>query len=552
MFDCSVLLIIFHLRLLLCTKSSTESWMHFRQDQNEVKPVNFKSFDFLLNSVEMSNILKKYNRGFPRGVWGTVIFPDIYKGSSDNDAGYSFWSKYDSIIFDQNSRLKDSFNNFRNKLYLDSCMEDNSKTWRCCEHPNYPGCSTLPSNAKAIETMLRDPQIDVGLTFAYLWCTKAWANFHNFNDIQQKNILEDIEIGCPNPCFGNPCKSTRGVKNHICHVTGTFENDYECNCKEDMIWDRSLKTCLPTNPCDRKRFPVCIPENILQCIAYNSSAYECICKPDYMGIDCSLPRDACHERVNKSQSNGDYNCQIHLGNICQPILGTDYYDCICLGNYQPLLHTTEPNCFGRVNPCHTIQITDFLMNSRFHVESSKTFAIVSKEHQNIYSNSVIYWGLTCLNGGQCVASDDFTQAACVCHMALDNSVLYTGLNCEYSTRISSSWTPPPPSFAEDCSLFHFQYRKQCLKNNIIENQISNSFNSSVESNDMVTVQGVIQGASEEISPYSSLEPCFKQSFLGFTMEETFSYKTLHHLLYITIFIVILSGVIWHVFRLSIV
>ncbi|RTG82246.1 uncharacterized protein DC041_0009156, partial [Schistosoma bovis] len=364
--------------------------------------------------------------------------------------GYSFWSKYDSIVFNRSLRFKDSFIHFRNQIYSDSCIEDNLKKWKCCEQPNHPSCSILPLKTKAIETMLSDPQTDISLVFAYLWCTKVWANFHTFNATQQRDFLEDIETGCPNPCFGNPCKNTQGVKNHICQVTGTFENQFwledirfsanigviiKIIVKElatvmninvtVMIWDKNLRICLPINPCDRKRFQVCIPENTLQCIAYNSSDYECICKSEYMGIDCSLPRDACYERVDKSQSNGNLNCQIHLGNICQPILGTDYYQCICLESYQPLLYTSEPNCFGRINPCHTIHITDLLIDSSLNDEK-KNFQIVSNKNQYIHPSTVIYWGLTCLNGGQCVASEDFTHAACVCPTAPDGSLLYTG------------------------------------------------------------------------------------------------------------------------------
>lgn len=119
------------------------------------------------------------------------------------------------------------------------------------------------------------------------------------------------------------------------------------------------------------------------------------------------------------------NCQIHLGNICQPILGTDYYQCICLESYQPLLYTSEPNCFGRINPCHTIHLTDLLIDSSLNDEK-KNFQIVSNKNQYIHPSTVIYWGLTCLNGGQCVASEDFTHAACVCPTAPDGSLLYTG------------------------------------------------------------------------------------------------------------------------------
>lgn len=87
--------------------------------------------------------------------------------------GYSFWSKYDSIVFNRSLRLKDSFNHFRNQIYSDSCIEENLKKWKCCEQPNHPSCSILPSKTKAIETMLSDPQTDISLVFAYLWCTKV-------------------------------------------------------------------------------------------------------------------------------------------------------------------------------------------------------------------------------------------------------------------------------------------------------------------------------------------------------------------------------------------
>ncbi|CAH8528230.1 unnamed protein product [Schistosoma bovis] len=546
-----VLLIVLHLHTLLCTKSASELWMRFRQNPNSVQPIDFKSSDKLFSWTDNKNTFKKYNRGFPRGIWGTAAFPDIYRGSSDNDTGYSFWSKYDSIVFNRSLRLKDSFNHFRNQIYSDSCTEDNLKKWKCCEQPNHPSCSILPSKTKAIETMLSDPQTDISLVFAYLWCTKVWANFHTFNAIQQRDFLEDIETGCPNPCFGNPCKNTQGVKNHICQVTGTFENEYQCHCQEEMIWDKHLRICLPINPCDRKRFQVCIPENTLQCIAYNSSEYECICKSEYMGIDCSLPRDACYERVDKSQFNGNLNCQIHLGNICQPILGTDYYQCICLESYQPLLYTSEPNCFGRINPCHTIHITDLLIDSSLNDEK-KNFQIVSSKNQYIHPSTVIYWGLTCLNGGQCVASEDFTHAACVCTTAPDGSLLYTGLNCEYSIGIWSSWTLPSPCFPEDCGLSRYRWRRrQCLNNTIDDNMIFHSPDLLAKLNDIDTLKRRMAlpcpGASEEILPCPPLEPCIKSHFSGFMVKNKFSYETLYYFTYTTIFIVIFSCLIWYVY-----
>uniref|UniRef100_A0A3Q0KST9 EGF-like domain-containing protein n=1 Tax=Schistosoma mansoni TaxID=6183 RepID=A0A3Q0KST9_SCHMA len=521
-----VLLIVFHLHSLLCTKSVSELWIRFRQNPSFVKSFNFKSSDYF-SSTDNENTLKKYSRGFPRGIWGTAAFPDIIRGLSDNDTGYSFWLKYDSIVFNESYRFKESFNNFRNQIYSDSCIDDNLNKWKCCEQPNHPSCFKLPTRTKVIESMLSDPQVDISSVFAYLWCTKVWANFHSFNAAQQKDFLEDIETGCPNPCFGNPCKSTQGVKNHICQVTGAFENEYKCHCKEEMIWDKNLRICLPINPCDRKRFQVCIPENTLQCIAYNTTDYECICKSEYMGIDCSLLRDACYERVDKSQPNGNVNCQIHLGNMCQPILGTDYYQCICLKSYQPLLYTTEPNCFGRINPCHTIHITDLLIDSN--------------ENQNIHPSTIIHWGLTCLNGGQCVVSEDFTHATCVCPTAPDGSLLYTGLNCEYSVGVWSSWTQPSPCYPEDCGLSRYRWRRRkCLNTTMVDNVIYHSSDSLANLNGIDTLKRTMPlpcpGASEEILPCPSLEPCFKSPSSGFMMNGIFSYETLYYFTYTTTFI----------------
>ncbi|KAK4469732.1 hypothetical protein MN116_007255 [Schistosoma mekongi] len=528
--------------------------MRFRQNPVCVMPLNFKSSDESYISTDIRNILRKYIRGFPRGIWGTVAFPDIYKPSPDNDVGYSFWSKYDSIIFTEIPRLRDSFSKFREKLYLDSCMDDNFKMWKCCKQSNHPSCSILPLKAKAIQTMLRDPQVDISLIFAYLWCTKAWANLLYLNAVEQKIILDDIETGCPNPCFGNPCRNIKGVKNHVCNIIGTFEDDYECHCNEDMVWDKNLRICYPINPCDKISFRACVPENTLQCIAYNSSIYECVCKSEYMGIDCSLPRDACYERVNKTQTNGNYNCQVHLGNICQPILGTDYYKCICSGSYQHLLNISEPNCFGKINPCHTIHVTDLLKNSGFNNEN-QMIQSVSNENKMINPSSVMYWGITCLNGGQCVVSDDYVHATCVCPTAQDGSLLYTGSNCEHIVGVWSSWTQPSLCFPKDCGVSRYRWRRRkCLDNAAHKNIVSHSVNQFNMSNDLITIKKMplrCPGVSEEILPCPPLEPCLK-NLPNYKPGNIFNYEILYYFICLTIFTVTLSCFIWHMFNPSVV
>ncbi|CAH8506683.1 unnamed protein product [Heterobilharzia americana] len=342
--------------------------------------------------------------------------------------------------------------------------------------------------------MLMDPMNDIPLIFAYLWCTKAWASLKQLNIKQQENILDGIKNGCPNPCLGNPCRTVKGVKSHICSVIGTFENDYECECDIDMLWDRNMKICQPINPCYRTTYPACIHDNTLKCIAYTHSEYECVCKSEYMGIDCSLPRDACHERVNKSERNGDSYCQIQLGNICQPILGTDYYTCQCLASYQPLLHISEPNCLGRIDPCLTIHADDILTRSSLS-NAIDVNQIYPNENKPIQPNTVIHWGLTCLNGGQCITSADFTRAACVCPTAIDGTLLYT----------------------EDCGITRYRWRRRyCLNTTSSEYMLSNIDQSLSQSNEWIIINKRIplpcSGTSEEVLPCPPLEPCLKLTF----------------------------------------
>ncbi|CAH8843202.1 unnamed protein product [Trichobilharzia szidati] len=403
----------------------------------------------------------------------------------ENAPRTSFWSKYENIILDKNSSIEPSFKEFRDKIHADFCTKDDSKRWECCDQANHPSCSTIPSNAKAIQTMMEDPEIDISLTFAYLWCTKAWKYFKRVNETAQQLLLNDIIQGCPDPCFGNPCRTVKGVKDNLCTITGTFENDYKCNCLDDMLWDENLLICQPVNPCDSKVYKACIPENTLQCIAFDISTYQCICKSEYMGVDCSLPRDACFERVDKSQPNGDTNCQIQLGNICQPILGTDYYTCKCLAGYQPLLHISEPNCLGRNDPCLTIQLTDLLTQTAVSNDSEVIKQLDQNENKHLNPDIVIQWGLTCLNGGQCVASADFTRASCVCPTAADGSLLYTGLNCEYPVGIWSTWTLPSPCFPEDCGVTRYRWRRRyCLNGTTSEDLLAHITESSPSSTEL--------------------------------------------------------------------
>ncbi|CAH8528592.1 unnamed protein product [Heterobilharzia americana] len=436
---------------------------------------------------DAGSLMRTYSRGFPRGILGTVLFPDIYKAAESSTPAYPFWSKYDQFVYHENQSLKKTFQKFRDQLIQDYCITNKNKIWECCEKFNHPSCSKIPPNAKVYQTMLMDPINDIPLIFAYLWCTKAWASLKQLNIKQQENILDGIKMVVP----------IHALEIHA----EQLKNDYECECDNDMLWDRNMKICQPINPCYRTTYPACIHDNTLKCIAYTHSEYECVCKSEYMGIDCSLPRDACHERVNKSERNGDSYCQIQLGNICQPILGTDYYTCQCLASYQPLLHISEPNCLGRIDPCLTIHADDILTRSSLS-NGIDVNQIYPNENKPIQPNTVIHWGLTCLNGGQCITSADFTRAACVCPTAIDGTLLYTGLNCEYPVGIWSTWTLSSSCFPEDCGITRYRWRRRyCLNTTSSEYMLSNIDQSLSQSNEWIIINKRIplpcSGTSEE-------------------------------------------------------
>ncbi|KER25735.1 hypothetical protein T265_14151, partial [Opisthorchis viverrini] len=229
---------------------------------------------------------------------------------------------------------------------------------------------------------------------------------------------------------------------------GTFQNDYKCECDDHALWDANVLTCRLVNPCLRKNPAPCLPENTLRCIAKDDYNVICICKDGFMGKDCSVKRNACIERVNKSLPNGNENCQVNLGNECNPVIGEDTYSCTCRYGYITSLDMGEDNCLLPLNPCY-----GYAMPSQFESSKQQTGKLPAIRKR----------GITCLNGGKCLTSVDLTRAVCVCPVTYGIGALFTGVNCEDPVGTWSTWTDTSPCSPADCSTTRYRWRRRvCL------------------------------------------------------------------------------------------
>ncbi|THD24986.1 hypothetical protein D915_004338 [Fasciola hepatica] len=284
---------------------------------------------------------------------------------------------------------------------------------------------------------LMDPYQGLPLSFALRWCPQAWEQYRRMKDATKRELLmRDIELYCPDPCHGNPCRDLKNVNDSTkCTVIGPFENEFFCDCNKYSEWDPALLNCQLRNPCHSGIFSLCHPDNTLICIAKDTENIVCICKPEYMGSDCSVLRDACQERINKSQPNGYELCQVQYGNECHPVLGTDAFRCKCQFGYSPIFTISDDNCLARLDPCtNTFLSAD--LNATFsdlnEVARLTGFPqrTVTENKPTNYSRDqslrLIRRGLTCLNGGKCMSSSDLTRSICVCRTSSEGDPLYKG------------------------------------------------------------------------------------------------------------------------------
>ncbi|KAM3186529.1 hypothetical protein ACTXT7_004156 [Hymenolepis weldensis] len=224
------------------------------------------------------------------------------------------------------------------------------------------------------------------------------------------------------------------------------QDDFECICRKDFVWDQSTQTCKPINPCFPQSYIPCSKSGTLTCIALNMQTPLCICKPEYTGKDCGQLRNACLTRFNKTESNGNTNCGVIQGNLCNPILGTDFYRCSCGMGWVPSPTLSYDNCDILNDPCGTFAIEEV---EGTNVENVST--VNKKEGPRIRTT------IDCQNGGFCSSSPDNSKAACLCLSTASGDQGFTDLRTTpeaFRLRLRVQISISPPNHASTLST-HF-------------------------------------------------------------------------------------------------
>lgn len=512
-------------------------------------------------SIQHHRLGRLYVRGFPKGSWGTKLFPftsslfskfskdePIFFSSEDLD--YSLLHILEGAYNGSESAWR-SYVNFRDQIKTLFCA-----AWDCCKHPAKEDCDQPTPAAKAVIQTLIDPVQSMPTIFLYLWCTKAWERYHG-QENPDTSLLVEIQATCPNTCIGNPCSYLENTKNtQHCKVTGSFENEYTCDCNENSEWDSEKLLCRPMSICDNEQDRPCHPENTIRCVTVDDYQAKCICKAEFMGADCSMPRDACTERLNKSQVTGNENCQVRFGNECTGKLGTDQYNCTCRYSYEPLLTMSEDNCLARRDPCQTyfgiqsLNKHNIDLDRLFPLENETeiTFELLATKKRSAF---IVRRGLMCLNGGHCVTSADLTRATCLCPTSADGSPLYLGSNCEIPVGTWSAWSSMSSCIPRDCGHTRYRWRRRrCLNVTTSEALVAAG---SVIKSDTIEVQANYSpsvrcfGTSEEVIPCDPMDPCTILRLPGYLRTEILDYTTLYHFGCITLVYLLLSFLAWYVF-----
>ncbi|TGZ73268.1 hypothetical protein CRM22_001622 [Opisthorchis felineus] len=460
---------------------------------------------------------RRFARGFPKHPLASHILPAIQIDTKNQ----SFEPEFNNIV-KKSRTAEDAFNKFKYLLHRMICTESNR--WRCCDQYVDPSCASPPAEIKRIMKGLIDPDFGFPMFFLYTWCLKKWT-YRKYGTLPETDFNQ-IKRSCPDPCLGNPCmRVVHGHPEKKCEIVGPLEDDYKCECDEDAVWDANVLTCRLLNPCLRKNPSPCLPENTLRCIAKDDYNVICICKDGFMGRDCSMKRNACIERVNKSLPNGNENCRVNLGNECNPIIGEDIYSCTCRYGYMTSLDIAEDNCLLPVNPCHGYAMPK-------HFESSK--------QQRGKLSAIRKRGITCLNGGKCLTSVDLSRAVCVCPVTYGIGALFTGVNCEDPVGRWSTWTDTSPCSPADCSATRYRWRRRvCLDNEGAEAGPPNDSRK-------LRKPAVCFGASEEVLPCAPAPHCMTLRLPGYLREELFDYKSLYWFVGLTLVQFLASMLIWFI------
>ena len=112
-----------------------------------------------------------------------------------------------------------------------------------------------------------------------------------------------------NVCATSPCDRILNAQKSSCNPVkpNLFATDFECKCVENFFWSSTLKQCiLNADPClseSRCGGPI----RAEGCKILNG-AIVCLCRPEWMGLNCEVARDACKKNYFAHLNEGDISC----------------------------------------------------------------------------------------------------------------------------------------------------------------------------------------------------------------------------------------------------
>ncbi|TGZ73267.1 hypothetical protein CRM22_001621 [Opisthorchis felineus] len=487
-----------------------------------------------LLGVQQHSSGRVYTRGFAKSSFGTILFPVVIHSEESATEGADFTKGLLANIYIRGRSAQESYSKFLEYMSSYFCKTNDGEHWACCDQSFLTAsCEDVPQKAKDVMSLIVDPIQSITLIFLYHWCVEAW---HDYRSQPNISTWQELEKYCPNPCHGNPCLALLGIDDPLaCKMFGAYEDEYRCDCDDMHVWNPQRTVCEPKNPCLNKKFPPCVVENTVRCVSTGRNHVRCICKEQFMGFDCSLLRDACLERLNQSMPSGNTRCQIQNGNQCHPILGTDSYSCTCITNYLSL-SVSEDNCLGQRDPCK-------IRHSGTKFEYRRTNPATDYDLANLK--------IDCLNGGECVASGDFTRSACVCPQSPSGELLFQGQVCEFAVGVWSGWSTPSLCLPQRCGHTRYRWRRRkCLNGTGPQHLIgAGSRSVGLKYQQKQHVQFVLPctGASEEVLPCEELPHCLSVRLPSRIREEILHYESLYLFCYVTLAEIIFSILSWFVF-----
>ncbi|KAM7542215.1 hypothetical protein Aperf_G00000017321 [Anoplocephala perfoliata] len=375
-----------------------------------------------LNMFEVSGSIfcpSVFEKGIPFDIYGGPLFPVALYRSRDNSIFAPFWADISGgwaqnlinrlrrasageCLLDEHPYCAEVVQNITQQMLIEKFgTEEDGKL------KGDLGTFNLELWGTTNLDDLKDPELVLTRRVIVVMCIH-WCHGMLALPEKERPVMEYL---CPNPCKQPGLCMGVGDVRGSCKITkeGFFQHQYTCECKPGSVWNAVTGTCRPDDPCKRKTSPLCFPEGTELCsYDFETTEVTCLCKPHYMGDNCSVPANACDDHIRNPllpngglQAAGNRACNINNdGNRCVPSLDPDLgptYSCVCAEDrWTGDISLSYDNCLKKVTNCDK---------------------------------------MICIHG-QCVDSQDGKEVICICDEGYENSP-----NCATFMGVWSPWSP---------------------------------------------------------------------------------------------------------------